>query len=128
LRSYRQQRAAWEADVGDRIALAFEAHAKSYWLKEWYVTSPNLLAHLQAHLCQAVIVRFLLFGHPDLVALSSSPDRELRRAALDRALVEVVSRVTRAVEHNAALVREIREAFAGGEAEDFGYAAVLAIA
>jgi lysine-N-methylase len=125
---YRERRARWEQGFADRLDLAFEAHAKSYWLQEWYVTSADLHAHLHAYLCQAVIVRFLLFAHPDLLAASSSPDLDRRRGALDRALVEVVSRVTRAVEHNRALVQEIQAAFAAGTAQGFEHVAVLAIA
>ncbi len=126
--SYGRRRSAWEAAFGDQLALVFEAHAKSYWLQEWYVTSPNLLAHLQPYLCQLAMVRFLLFGHPDLLAVSSSPDVELRRRALERSLVEVVSRVTRATEHDRAFMRGIQAAFARDREEDFGHAALLAIA
>jgi lysine-N-methylase len=126
--SYGRRRLAWESSFGDRLALAFEAHAKSYWLKEWYVTSPNLLAHLQIYLCQAAMTRFLLFGHPDLLAVWDSPDGELRGRTLDLALVEVVSRVTRATEHSPAFVRGIQAAFALDRSQDFGHVAVLAIA
>jgi lysine-N-methylase len=125
---YGRRRAAWEAAFGERIALAFEAHAKSHWLQEWYVTSPNLLAHLQLYLCQVAMVRFLLFGHPDLLAVSSSPDRELRRRALDGALVEVVSRVMRATEHDRGFLGGIQAAFHRELALDFGHATILAIA
>ncbi len=122
----RERRALWERRFADRLDLAFEAHAKSYWLKDWYVTSPDLLAHLHAYLCQVVIVRLLLFAHPDLLAAPRSTDLGL--PVLERVLVEVVSRVTRALEHNPALVREIQVAFAAGATPDFEHAALLAIA
>ena len=124
---YARRRAAWETAFGDRIALAFEAHAKSYWLQEWYVTSPDLLSHLQPYVCQVAMVRFLLFGHPDLLAVSGSPDLELRRRTLEGALVEVVSRVMRATEHDRGFLRGIQAIFLRERNEDFGHAAVLAI-
>jgi hypothetical protein len=74
------------------------------------------------------MTRFLLFGHPDLLAVWDSPDGELRGRTLDLALVEVVSRVTRVTEHSPAFVRGIQAAFALDRSQDFGHVAVLAIA
>jgi hypothetical protein len=94
-------------------------------LKEWYVISPNLLVHLRAYLLQALVVRFLLFGHPALLEVAGSTDRELRGRTLDRALVEAVSRVSRASEHNPAFVQQLEAALPSDPSEPFASTAIL---
>jgi lysine-N-methylase len=112
--AYAQRRDAWEAAEGDRVALYFENYAKNFWMREWYTSSVDLLAHTRRLLVRVAVLRFLLFSHPALPAALG------QREALDRAAVETFYKVARAVEHQdnfldriaATVVREGMQTFA----------------
>ena len=120
------QQKIWENSFADRIDLIFENHAKSYWFQELYTDSPNLLVHAQNYICRAAAARFLVFGHPALqaAALLADPDAKLR--ALDQAVVEVVSKLARAIEHDRKFRAKLQAALAEGGLQDFAHTTILA--
>ena len=125
--SYLQRRARWEATSRTELDLYLENHAKAFWLREWYVKSPNLLSHVQRHLCQVAVIRFLMFGHPDLQGIAEG-DAIARHKALDGVVVEVISRVSRAIEHDARFLGDLQGALAKNGMQDFAHTTILAAA
>jgi hypothetical protein len=97
--AYSSRRQFWLEHLHDRVDLYFENYAKNFWLREWYVTSPDLLAHAQRLLVRVAILRFFLFGHPWLKPAMSLQDPEQQRDVLDRAAVDTFYKFSRAVEH-----------------------------
>jgi lysine-N-methylase len=120
------RRRAWETEFRARSDLYFENHAKSFWLQEWHTSYPNLLALAFDLLVRSAVARFLLFGHPDLVAAAELADRSERERVLDATIVEVITHLTRAIEHDSKFVSEMHAAFAEGKMQDFAHAAILA--
>src|SRR5207248_2020948 len=55
----------------------------------------------------AALLRLLLLGHPTLATAAALPTAEGRARALDAALVEVVYKFSRAIEHDADFVRRL---------------------
>ena len=122
----QEQQKIWEDAFADRIDLIFENHAKSYWFQELYTDSPNLLVHTQNYICRAAAVRFLVFGHPVLQAAASLKDPAARLQALDQTVVEVVSRLARAIEHDRKFLAKLQAALAEGGLQDFAHTTILA--
>jgi lysine-N-methylase len=120
--AYLERRGAWIEPMGQRIDLYFENFAKNYWMREWYVSSADLLAHAQALLIRVAILRFLLFSHP---ALMAGPAAGLE--ALDRAAVEVFYKFSRGVEHDPPFVQRMTDCLVEQGAASFTHAALLAL-
>jgi lysine-N-methylase len=123
--SYAQRRAFWEASLPQLVNLGFENYAKNYWLRDRYVGSPTLLAHVQSHLFQVAVIRFLVFCHPDLVAAQNAETPE-KEKAFGRTLVDVISRVSRAIEHRTEFVKQVEQSFKEHGMQDFAHATILA--
>ncbi len=120
------RRRAWEAEFRARSDLYFENHARSFWLQQWHTGYPNLLVYAFDLLVRAAAARFLLFGHPDLLAAAKLADRSEKQRVLDATVVEVITHLTRAIEHDSKFVDEMHAAFAEGKMQDFAHAAILA--
>ena len=119
------RRRAWEGEFRARSDLYFENHAKSFWLQEWHTSYPNLLAQAFDLLVRSAAARFLLFGHPDLLAAAGA-ERPEKERVLDATVVEVITHLTRAIEHDSGFVRGMHAAFAERQMQDFAHAAILA--
>jgi lysine-N-methylase len=103
---HARRRQQWQAVLAPRIDQYFENYAKNFWMREWYTTSIDLLAHARRLLVRVAVLRFLLFGHPSLVAARELSD-VARQEALDRAAVEVFYKFSRAVEHQGSFLDRI---------------------
>ena len=119
------RRCTWEGEFRARTDLYLENYAKSFWLQQWHTGYPNLLVQVHDLLVRSAVARFLLFGHPNLVAATGAEHPE-RERVLDATAVEVVTHLTRAIEHDSEFVRQMHEAFAEGKMQDFAHAAILA--
>jgi lysine-N-methylase len=117
--AYAQRREAWQAAHGARLDRYFENYAKNFWMREWYTSSVDLLAHARRLLMRVAVLRLLLFSHPALQAsqgLAAAAQGEI----LDRAAVDTFYKMARAVEHQdnfldriaATVVREGLQTFA----------------
>jgi lysine-N-methylase len=125
--SYQQRRDAWLAREAGRIDLYFENFARTYWQREWYTRSPDLMIHTQTLLVRIAVLRFLLFSHPSLPAvLDAAPEQ--RQAALDRAAVEVFYKFSRAVEHEGKFLAEIAGTLVDLGDKTFAHSINLALA
>ena len=103
LASYERQSRPWQTAWGTRIDELFTNYCKHYWMKEWYVGSPDLLVHAQKLHLRVALQRFLLFSHPEL-GPSDHPEAGPR---LERATVEVIHRFSRAMEHERKFVEHL---------------------
>ncbi len=98
--AYERGRRAWEAAFPDRIRGYLGNYAANFWLQEPFTRSPDVVRHVLGLMGRVAAVRFLLFMHPALRGLGPPDAADPRHAAaLDRAVVEVVYPVARAVEH-----------------------------
>jgi lysine-N-methylase len=112
---YQQRRAYWTQILGWRIDQMFGNYCENYWLRDWYVTSENLLVHAQRLLVRLAILRFLLFSHPRLRIEQDQPslgpaDMEAHRTALEETTVEVSHKVLRALEHDPSFLERVQQA------------------
>jgi hypothetical protein len=124
---YVVRRQEWQATFPERVDRYFENYAKNFWMREWYTTSVDLLAHSRRLLVRVAVLRLLLFSHPSLLAARSLTDVTAKRAALDRAAVEVFYRFSRAVEHQSNLLDKIAGAMAHEGPQTFAHTTFLAL-
>ena len=122
--AYQNHKAAW-AEYAPRIDGYFTNYAKNYWALEWYVNSPNLLAHAVLLFARLATLRFLLLGHPLLAASRDLPAADKERA-LDRAVVETVQKFSRAFEHDVKFTTSVKERLASAKMVTLAHAACLA--
>jgi lysine-N-methylase len=67
-----------------------------YLMHHQYFSAPELLTYFSRHLTQMAVVKFLLFSHPSLLDVS---DDDIG-SELDKAVVEVVYKTARYIEHS----------------------------
>jgi lysine-N-methylase len=125
--AYSTRRQRWLEVLAGRIDLYFENYAKNFWMREWYVTSTDLLAHSQRLLVRVAMLRFLLFGHPWLQAAEGFDDLDARREALDRAAVDVFYKFSRGIEHEGTFLELIAASLVEQDMNTFAHATVLAL-
>jgi lysine-N-methylase len=122
---YCVKRQRWEQDFRDVVDRAIENYSKIFWLKDWYVYSPNLLVHSVACILRVAVMRFRLFNHPALQSLEEGSTAQQRKELFERTLLEVVGDVTRTIDHNRAFRRSLHEALARRNMEDLAHAGIL---
>lgn len=91
--AHQARRGRWSAETKQRIDKYFENYARNYWLREWYVESPNLFRHARRLLIRVAMLRFLLICHPRLAG-------DFDAATLDATAVEVFFKFSRGIEHS----------------------------
>jgi hypothetical protein len=125
-KQYRRRRRYWTTTLGWRLDQMFGNYCQNYWLRDWYVMSPNLLVHTQKLLVRLAILRFLLFSHPRLriqqnVASPDQTDMEVLRSALETASVEVSHKVLRALEHDPSFLDNVQQALQAEGADSYAH-------
>ncbi len=84
---------------GPRIDALLTRWAVNHLWQEPWIRAASPLVYVRRFVVRSAVLRFLLFAHPDL-----SPAGPVAESALDSALVDVVQRVSRAIEHDAGFV------------------------
>jgi lysine-N-methylase len=125
--AYAARRQLWLDRYADRVDLYFENYAKNFWMREWYVSSSDLLIHAQRLLVRVAVLRFLLFGHPALLEAAATDDLTLQREALDRAAVDVFYKFSRAIEHEGSFLDLIAARLVEPGMTSFAFATALAL-
>ncbi len=123
LQGYLKQRELW-ASFSQRIDGYFANYAKNYWAREWYLGSPDMLTHTIQLLVRSCVLRFLLLGHPRLIAAAQAPEPE-RALALDHAVVETVWAFSRAFEHDPNFTENLKRELAGSNMISLAHASCL---
>jgi lysine-N-methylase len=124
LAAYTERKRAWSA-FQPRIDLYLMNFTKNFWVREWYAKSPNLLVHHVQVLTHVAALRFFLYGHPDLAAAQHGEVAQ-KEAALDRAVVDVVHKFSRAIDHDVPLRRALQEQLMDNKLVSLAHAACLA--
>lgn len=121
--TYERRKSALPPSLGARLDQMLENYARCYWLREWYLRSPSVLAHTQSLLARIAVVRFLILSQlPTILAegLSSGPtesgaaavgsDEASPEARFDARAIEVFYSVSRVIEHDPTLLAAIGQA------------------
>lgn len=124
---YEQRKQPWIDAFSSRIDLCFENYSKNAWLKDWFVSSSDLLAHAQRHILHVAVMRFLALSHPRLRAVPVDAAPADRQRALDEVIVEVVYRFSRGIEHAPDVVAGIEAGIKDKHANNFAQSATLAL-
>jgi lysine-N-methylase len=98
-------------------------YARHYWLREWYTTSPSLLAHHLKLLVRLAAIRFVALGQP---GLADAPSPDVRRERLAAALVDTVQKFARVFEHDREFTRVLQAELAGAGMITLAHATCLA--
>jgi lysine-N-methylase len=118
---HARRRAVWEASHGERIERRLTNFARQFWMREPYTGSPDLRVHGQKLILRIALVRFLLFSHPLLVAGSPEGGEDI----VDRALVDVVQKLARALDHDKGFATGLDELLASLELRTLAEAVFL---
>lgn len=119
-----RRRAAWEPELGPALDRWFESYAKHFWLAEWFSHRFSVSVRVRALLLRVAFLRNALFLHPALPD-PATLDAGARRATLERALVDLVFRFSRAFEHREGLTTAIT-ATVIADVDTFSHALALA--
>jgi lysine-N-methylase len=125
--AYAGRRQTWLGLVAGRVDQYFENYAKNFCMREWYVTSADLLVHAQRLLVRVAMLRFLLFGHPRLQEAAALDDVEAKREIMDGVAVEVFYKFSRAVEHEGSFLDLIAARLIEQNMTTFAHATALAL-
>jgi lysine-N-methylase len=98
-RAFEARKAEREATVSARLDQIVSNYCKHFIVRHWYTDAPDLVAYVQQLLLRVATARLLIYCQP---RLATEPD-------IDAAAVAVVYSLTRALEHNAGLVRGVTE-------------------
>ena len=122
---YSVKRLRWEQEFNPIVEQAVENYCKVFWLKDWYVVSPNLLVHAVACVLRVAIMRFRLFCCPALNRIEDGIAVAARRSILEEGILEVVTEVSRVIDHDRAFRTTLHEALAKRGMEDLAHAGIL---
>ena len=131
--AYRERREYWTAAYGRGLDRWLGNYCKNYWLRDWYVLSPNLLVHTQNLLVRLAILRFLLFSDPRLRDTSTPAaegatggvDARTRLATLQTTVVDVIHKVVRAIEHDPSFLKRVQDALDAEGLQSFAHLVFL---
>ncbi|HVZ31297.1 MAG TPA: flagellin lysine-N-methylase, partial [Polyangiaceae bacterium] len=124
LAAYLRRKSEWSS-ASARIDGYFTNYAKNYWAREWYMHSPNLLAHAVQLLLRVAAMRFLLLGRAGPAAIAEA-DEDARVQALDRAVVRTVQQFSRAFEHDPSFAGHLQGQLSSSGVISLAHAACLA--
>lgn len=96
---YDERAAILTKRFGPRIEQYFNNFVMNHLEREWYVTSPSWMEHLQTVVFLTTAARFLLVLHPRLAPFLKHDASALTEAVLDSAAVEVFQAVSKNLEH-----------------------------
>jgi lysine-N-methylase len=96
-RAFQTRKAERQATVSARLEMIVSNYCKHFIVRHWYTDSPDLMVYLQQLLLRVATARLLIYCHPHLATEKD----------VDAAAVEVVYSLTRALEHNAGLLRGV---------------------
>jgi lysine-N-methylase len=125
--AYQQRRETWLGAFADRVDLYLENYAKNFWMREWYASSSDLLAHSHRLLVRVAVLRFLLFSQPSLLAVAGADNLAIKREALDQAAVRVFYQFARAIEHDSAFIDLVAASLVEQGTNTFEHATFLAL-
>jgi lysine-N-methylase len=91
---YQKRRAHIVEREAARVNRYFVNIAHNYWMHRLPLEAPDLMVHMLRLLALMAVLRFLLFSHPSLAA-----DSDDLGARLDAAMVEVLFKTARHIEH-----------------------------
>ncbi|GEN07030.1 lysine-N-methylase [Myxococcus fulvus] len=118
---YSERRARLEPVLGERIEQYFRHHAMNHWLRNPFTDSPSVMDYVFKLTLRAAMLRWALFGHPDVVALCEdsalSDDLTASRARLDAAAVECFQLSAKHLEQSPEL-HGLAQGLAGGSGPD----------
>ncbi len=109
--TFQARRQAVEGAFPARLERYFFNYARHFWMKEWYLHSPSLAAHMQGFLARVALLRFALLSHPQALAATHAATPAAGEALLDALAVRVFYSLSRTLEHSggfrAALASEV---------------------
>ncbi|MCK8498754.1 flagellin lysine-N-methylase [Myxococcus fulvus] len=114
---YSERRARLEPVLGERIEQYFRHHAVNHWLRNPFTDSPSVMDSVFKLTLRAAMLRWALFGHPEVVALCEDPSPSDARARLDAAAVECFQLSAKHLEQSPELHR-LAQGLSGGAGPD----------
>jgi lysine-N-methylase len=125
LAGYEARRSEWQRECLVELDRYATNYAVNYWLKDLYTESPNLLVHTQNLVVRLALLRFLLLGHPALLAVRAA-SLDQRRQVLEETAIEVFSTFARWIEQDQAYLRSCEDALARAGLQTLAHTILLA--
>ena len=97
--AYVERRDRLEPQIGERLEQLLSNYAANHAFSAWFTDAPDLGVWVRGLALRIALIRFLVFAHPSLAALDGAATRSEAEPVVDRATVDVVSKMSRAIEH-----------------------------
>ncbi|NTX11582.1 flagellar protein FliB [Myxococcus sp. CA056] len=117
---YAARRARLEPVLGARVEQYFRHHAVNHWLRHPFTDAPSVLDYVFKLALRAAVLRWVLLGHPTVVALCERDDLAATpevRAQLDAAAVECFQLSAKHLEQSSEL-HTLAQGLSGGAGPD----------
>lgn len=111
---YRTLRDGLAAHHGELVDRRLANWARNHWFQSWFTAADSLSAYSRDLVARYALIRFLLVSHPKVRAVVKGDAGAADAAAVvDEAVIEVVYKLTRALEQDDRCLREIERAVEG---------------
>jgi lysine-N-methylase len=123
---YQRRRDEVMARFPERTELLFTNYVRHFWTRSPYTHSPSLLEHVCRVELRVALLRFLYFGHPQMLELLKSGARgDDASPPLDAIAVEVMQIFAKAFEHAETLMKTIDSALDQAASPSFARVVML---
>lgn len=122
---YRRARAGLPELLAARLDRIVTRFCEQQWIARPHAMAPSLLVYVQELALRAALIRILLLGHPRAQAALAASTPEEQLAHLDAGAVEVVFRLSRAIDHDEPFLRTLGARLAAADMVGFPWAVAL---
>ena len=115
---------------GNRLEQYFSRYLINCLMREWFYTMPDTFTYVQMMIIRLAMLRFLVYSHPQMLALLQRCETELRpgealptevREELDKLIVAVVYNFARAIDQNLPFLQVVYNAVSEQQMMNFDY-------
>jgi lysine-N-methylase len=100
-KAYLERRESVRALVDARLNAILVNFALNHTFTQWFTSSPNLGVWVRGLVVRVALIRFLVYAHPEIAALASSPATEGDATrTVERVTIETVYRMARTIDHH----------------------------
>jgi lysine-N-methylase len=98
-RAYVERRDVLEPKIGERLEQILGNYVANYVFSSWFTEAPDLGVWVRGLAVRVALIRFLVFAHPELASMDRAATPRDFESIVERVAVEVVSKMSRAIEH-----------------------------
>ena len=123
---FQQQQTMIDKAFGVELDNCLSRYLYNCLFREWFITMPDLFTYIHMLTIRMAILRFLLYSHPEIIALAenqvSAKEANDDLTSLRKELVKVIYLNSRAIDHNTSFLKVVYDAINEQQMISFEYA------